>query len=332
MMLLVNDTNGTLATEEEENTRGFAYYSVCIVVFFITPLFSFNIFLMVSVFVEKGIPAAIRFILCNILAASDVVILGLGIFFMDIIILSAQHHLLQSEFVCRLIYTTLAVGCASRLLLMPTFAITVVILVRHGITKIRLLPTILVVGLLWLFTTLPNLVIFSPKIWVISFITGDQCSPHATGAITITYSFAYITVYGLCSLLITTVSTIFGVVYIKRNTISQNRSVLKNMIKFAVFLLLGNVISLVGTSIPLLIGTFAPIENRHTQMEEALNYIEGITLMCSLIPLPVLLLVFFKPIRMRFRRILCIACYKTKDKTISSTNTTMSTAGESNNV
>jgi hypothetical protein len=57
-MLLVKDTNGTLATEEQY-IRGFAYYSVCIVVFFIVPMFSINISLMVSVFVEKTIPIAI---------------------------------------------------------------------------------------------------------------------------------------------------------------------------------------------------------------------------------------------------------------------------------
>ena len=85
MMLLMNDTNGTLATNDEQKTRRFAYDSV--VVFFIAPMLTFNIFLVVSVFMERAIPVAIRFILCNILAASEVVILGLGIIFMDIIVL-----------------------------------------------------------------------------------------------------------------------------------------------------------------------------------------------------------------------------------------------------
>ena len=313
-MLLMNGTNGTLTTNEEQITRSFAYYSVCVVVFFLAPMFSFNICLMVSVFVEKGIPAAIRFILCNILAAAEVVILGLGIFFIDIIVLSAQHHLLQSDFVCRLIFTTLGAGSASRLILMPTFAIVVVILVRHGIAKIRLLPTIVSVVLQWLLSTLPNLVFFSPEIWVFTYVGGASCSLYATGAVSVVFTSAYITVYGLCSLLITTVSTIFGIVYIKRNTISQDSSILKNMVKFATFLLVGNIISFIGTSIPLLIGTFAPVENRGRELEVALIYVEGITLMCSLIPPPVLLLVFFKPIRMRFQRILCFVCYKIKDR------------------
>ena len=313
MMLMMNDTNGTLATEEEQNTRRFAYYSLCIVVFFIAPMFCINIFLMVSVLVEKTIPVAIRFILCNILAASEVVILGLGFFFIDIIVLSAQHHLLQSDFVCRLVYTTLAVGCASRLILMSTFAIIVVILVRHGMAKIKLLPTIVSVVLLWLLSTLPNLAVFSPKVLVITLITADQCSPHVASAASTTYTFAYITVYGCCSLLITTVSTIFGIVYIKRNTISQDRSVLKNMVKFAMFLIFGNITSLTGTSIPLLIGTFAPMGNMTKELDLALIYIEGIILMCSLIPLPFMFLVFFKSIRVRFQGLLCFTCYKTKD-------------------
>jgi hypothetical protein len=330
MMLMMNDTNGTLASEEEQNTLRF-YYSVCIVIFFISPMFLFDIFLVVSVFVERAIPVAIRFILCNILAASEVVILGIGMFYMNIIVLSTQQHLLQSECVCRLIFTTLAVGSASRLILMPTFAIVVVILLYQGIAKIRLLPTIVSVVLLWFLSTLPNLVVFSPKIWDFTSITRNSCSSPAppaspdAGAAAIIYTIVFITVYGICSLLITAVSTIFGIVYIKRNTTSQDRSVMKKMIKLATFLLLGNTISFIGITIPLLIGTFAPLVKRTKELDSAVNLIAAIIHMCSLIPLPVLLLVFFKPIRMRFRRILCFSCYKT----ISSPSTT-STAGKSN--
>ena len=127
----------------------------------------------------------------------------------------------------------------------------------------------------WLFSTLPNVVFFSPQVWVFTYISGNSCSLHATGAITIMYTVAYLTVYGLCSLLITTVSTINGIVYIKRNTIGQDRLVLKSMVKFAICLLFGNISSFIGTSIPLLLGTFAPIGNRTRELEEALIY--GIT-------------------------------------------------------
>ena len=324
---MMNDTNGSLATNEEQTTRRFAYYSVCVVVFFIAPMLTFNIFLMVSVFVEKAMPVAIRFILCNILAASDVALLGLGILFADLIILSSQHHLVQSDFVCRLVYTTLAVGSASRLILMPTFAIVVVTVVRHGITKIRLLPTIVSVMLLWLLSTLPNLAVFSPQIWLFRSI---HCFLYATGAASITYTFAYITVYGFCGVLITAVSTTLEIVYVKRNTTSQDRSVLKNMVKFATFLLLGNTISFIGISVILLIGAFAPTGMRSKEIDLALNYAGGITLMCSLIPLPILLLVFFKPIRIRFHSLLCLTCYKVKDK-ITSSASAVSTVGKGNN-
>jgi hypothetical protein len=283
---------------------------------------------MVSVFVEKAIPIAIRFILCNILAAAEVVILGLGIFFIDTIVLSVQQHLLQSDLICRLIYTTLAMGFSSRLILMPTFAIVVVILVRHGITKIRLWPTIVSVMSLWLLSILPNLAIFSPKVWV--FTTSDGCPLYATGTASIIYTFLFITVYGFCGMLITVVSTIYGVVYIKRHTISQDRSVMKNMLKFATFLLLGNTISFIGLSIALLIGTFSTIGKRPRETDEALNYVQGIALMCSLIPLPIMCLGFFKPIRVRFRSLLCFVCFKIKGKIISSTSK-MNTAGEINN-
>ena len=329
MMLMMNVTNETLATEEQ-HTRSAAYSSVCVVIFFISPLFLFDIFLMLCVVVEKTIPVPIRLILCNILGASELVILGIGMFYMDVIVLSTQQHLLQSEFVCRLIFTTLTVGSASRLILMPTFAIVVVILLHHGIAKIRLLPTIVSVVLLWFLSTLPNLAVFSPKVWVFTFITHISCSPPAppdADAAAIMYTIAYITVYGICSLLITAVSTIFGIMYIRRNTTSQDRSVMKKMIKLATFLILGNTISFIGITIPLLISTFEPMVKRTKELDLAVMYMEGIILTCSLIPLPVLLLVFFKPIRMRFRRILCFSCYKT----ISSPSTT-STAGKSNNV
>ena len=165
-------------------------------------------------------------------------------------------------------------------------------------------------GAIWAFATFPNVVIFFPEFFEITFHDDHDCAVHGRGATTILYSVTYIIAYGLCSLVPSIVFPILTLRFIKRNTITGNKQVLQGMVKFAVFLLIGNSLNLVGISTPLLFITFAPSGEEHYILEKALLFAQCILLVLSLIPTPIILLIFFKPLRHRLWAVFCPLCVR----------------------
>ena len=303
------NNSSNLSQEFVEETQ-FGYYSLFITLFFLTPAFILNIILAVFIVSEKTLPGTIRFILTNILVTSELVILGIAMIRLKSIILSTLLNLLPSDFICRLSCVIMASGAAARLLYMPTFSVTVYILVSRGANKLRFLPMSVAVGAIWAFATIPNVVIILPEFLEITFHGGHDCAVHGRGATTIVYAIFYITAYGLCSFVPSIIFPILTLRFIKRNTITGNKQVLQGMVKFAVFLLIGNSLNLVGISTPLLLITFAPSGEEHYVLERALLYAQCTLLMLSLIPTPIILLLFFKRLRHRLRTVFCFLCMR----------------------
>ena len=301
------NNSSNLSKEFVEETQ-FGYYSLFITLFFLTPAFILNIILAVFIVSEKTLPGSIRLILTNILVTSEVVILGKAVILLQTIILSALLNLLPSDFICWLSYAIMASGAAARLLFMPTFSVTVYIIVCRGANKLRFPPMSVAVGAIWAFATIPNVVIFLPEFLESTFHGSNNCAAHGRGATTIVYAISYITAYGLCSFVPSIIFPILTLRFIKRNTITGNKQALQGMAKFAVFLLIGNSFNLVGISIPFLFITFAPSGEEHYILKRALLYAQCILLVLSLIPTPIILLIFFKPLRHRLRAVFCFLC------------------------
>ena len=311
--------NSTEISEDVITRQGpFGYYSLFITLFFLTPAFIFNILLLVAIIVERSLPGTIRFILSNIIIASEVFIFGIAIITVHDTILSGWMHLSPSLPLCHLSYVTLTSGAAARLMYMATFAITVYVLVRHGPAKLHfrlLFPAGL---LLWFFAIFPNTALFSTDVLEVEFHDGSGCVPHGKNVTTPLYAFTYIVVYGLCSFTLGVIFPLLSISHIRRNTISGDTKVLKRMIKFAILLLLGNSMNFIGISTPILFAMFVPHGDKYHTLEKAFTYAEGIFLMLSLIPTPIILLIFFKPVRHRLKRILCFLCKKGKRPSTSS--------------
>ena len=299
----------------------FSYFSLLSTLLILLPIFTVNILLLVAIITEKTIPATVRLVLGNIVASSEVVIIGITILNSYHVVLHLLFNPSPSDFTCRLSYVALISGAAGRLLFMAAYAVTVYILARYAgtnlrVARLRFWPAFIAIVAIWLFATIPNMVIFFPVFVKITFSAGAACAAHGTGAVTIVYTFSYIIVYGVCCFILSIVFPIITVQYIRKNSISENKQTLKGMTKFAVFLLVVNSVNLIGVSLSVLLATFAPLgEDYHTLLLiRAFNYIQGICILLSLIPTPIILLVFFKPIRQRFKNITCFICLKIPKK------------------
>ena len=311
---LANTSNTTLGPMEEMVPRPmFGFYSVVITVLFLTPLLLFNTLLTVAIAKEKSIVGTLRLVLVNIVTAGQVVIVGLIMFFTSVIIISGCWcpELRPSDFACRLMMWVIASGGAARLMYMTTFAISVYVLVRYGARKMKIWVAVVAVVGVWVAVLLPNAAIFSSDVVLIIFHDNDSCAAHGTGYKTFIYAFGYMSVYGLLGFAVSVFSPIATVWFIQHNTVSGDITLVKAMMKFAVFLVLGNIINFVGQTTPLLFAAFAPAGKDWYTLEKAFNYIEGVFILLSLIPTPVLILVYFKPVRQRMKHMLCSVCMKT---------------------
>ena len=297
----------------EEFSAGLTYSKLAVASLLLPPVFTVNFLLLVAIIMEKTLNVLVRIILTNIVVSSEVVIIGLIIVYLNTVI---QHLLLSptpSDVACRIAYIVIFTGAAGRLLFMAMYAVAVYVLARYAGTtlrtvKFKLWPVLLAVLAIWVSVTLLNLFHVSDDFLKISFTTTYICIAHGNGAVAITYTFGYIIVYGVCCFVLSIVFPILTLRYIKKNCIAENKQTLQNMIKFSIFLLIGNVINLIGVSLPLLLATFSPVGEEYYMMLLAFNYVEGITFMLSLIPTPIIILIFFKPIRIRLKKITCFMC------------------------
>ena len=318
-----NSSNDSFMAVEEPHVS-FSYFSLLSTLLILLPAFTVNIILLVAIITEKTISATVRLILANIVASSQVVIIGIAILNSYNVVLPLVFNPSPSDFTCRLSYVAIHSGAAGRLVFMAAYAVTVYVLARYAgtnlrVVKVRFWPALIAFVAIWLFSTIPNMVIFFPVFVKITFSVGDVCTARGTGAVSIVHTFTYIIVYGVCCFILSVVFPILTVQYIRKNSISENKQTLKGMTKFSVFLLVGNSVNLVGVSLTILLATFAPLgEDYQTLLLiTAFNYIEGICLLLSLIPTPIILLIFFKPIRLRFKKITCFICLKIPEKKVS---------------
>ena len=308
----------------------FGFYSVGVTAFFLTPMLIFNIVLAVVIALEKSIVGTLRLLLVNIITAGQIVNVGLIMTFLSIIIISGCRcpELQPSDLACRAMWWVLASGGAARVMYMATFAIAVEVLVRYGARNVKMNVAIVAVVVAWAIVLLPNAVIFLPDVMQVQFHGNDTCTPHGTGYKTLIYAFGYIAVYGLLGFTVSVLYPIASVWYIRHNTISDDITVIKAMMKFAVFLILGNAINFIGIAVPLLFATFTYSGKKWYYLEKIFIYLEGIFILLSLVPTPILILVYFRPVRQKMQRILCCVCVKKKEQSKSKTSKTATSSAD----
>ena len=304
--------NASNTTLEPPGRPLFSYYDLTVTVFCLTPLLLFNILLTVAIVIEKSIARTLRLVLVNIVTAGQIVIVGIIIIAISDVIISGCWcpELRPSDLVCRLMVWVIASGGAARLMYMTTFAISVYVLVRFGAKKMKIRVVIVAVVCVWVAVLLPNAAVLSPDIILINLHDNHTCAVHGTGYKTFIYAFGYTTLYGLLGFVVSVICAICTIWFIRHNTISGDVTLVKAMMKFSVFLVLGNIINFVGQLTPLLFAAFAPVGKGWYTLEKAFNYVEEIFILLSLVPTPVLILIFFKPVRQRVIRILCNVCRK----------------------
>ena len=204
---------------------------------------------------------------------------------------------------CQFLIWGYGFGAVGRLWCLVAFSIVILITVKYGQRAFKCAHILVCVIAVWTVTFILNIHVMLPyPMYAVQFVDNVACFPHnaiipkasryPTLAIWIVFG-------GITPLTISITIPIITLCYIRRNTITEGAQYNKRIAKFALFLVVGNVVNLLGQAVPGLVALYA----------EAPGVILAyVFVTVSLLPTPVIILVFMKPVRERMKRILHCSC------------------------
>ena len=306
------------------DSPGFVVFNVVMLLGVVLPVIAVNTVILVASVLESAIAKAIRLVLGSILVSCNLMALGLAMYHIAGIVLKLSPVNNPPTAPCTVTMFLIIFGGAARLVFMPTFAVIVYIIVRYGkATKKKHFVIIcyIVVAVLWILTFLGNSPLFSQSIT--GYTASLSCSFTSNSAYySYIYAGLYVFFFGLITLSVTITFLVITIRYIKSLTI-QHVKLNKATIKFGFFLLLGNGINLLGQIVLPTIILAATIQPQSTSPSgppppsvHVGTYIIYTSLNAALIPTPIIVLVYFKPIRERLWHWLCCCLPKKRKEKI----------------
>ena len=305
----MNNSNETAIGIDSQLQVSNLIYSLCVWLLLLTPVTVLDLLLLVAIATEKSLPKTVKIVLANLLIACLVAALGLTMISLAKIILILCNCSEHSDGACRVMFWLITGGGAARLSFMATYAVLIYIIVKFQVKGISSYRIWFAVVIVWIISMGYNAVIFSPEILEVAFVDGVTCTPHSSGFATYLYTGIYIVIFCIGGFTLTAVIPIVTLRFIKKNTITGDVSIHRAMAKFSLFLLIGNIINFLGQALPLIFTLASPKGEENYVAEKAINYLEGLIIDISLYPTPILMLIYFKPLRKQLFKILCCCGY-----------------------
>ena len=290
-----NGTNMTMAvTEPCISCLVVAPFYLVVLVFILT--------IWCLVVAAKDLTLIIRFVVANILIANFTAGLGVLVIILARIIVTRIHHLSLTDTSCRFLIAFISVGGTSRPLIMAVFAVVVCIIIMKSMRAVKFKVLILGMLTVWLVCVALSSTLFSSNVMQVFTIQNTGCVPRS-GNYSLVYTVPFFACFIIIPFALTVVILIATFCYIRSKTVSNNTADLRPMLKFSTFLLLGNLLSAIGQTTPV-ITAYVEADPATVEVILAINRSNGIVVLLSIIPTPILVLVYFKPVRTLMKRYL----------------------------
>ena len=307
---------------------GFGAFLILVFLLVITAIV-LNITVITALCAAHSVSILMRIFLINLLIAGiSVDLIGIG-FILSGLALNFTSLPPPDLGFCRFLVWGYSAGAISRLYCLAGFSIVVLLIVRYNKKEMKTLHIVIFLMSIWCASILLNTHILVPPIYAVQYYGDVACFPRTLDADIIKevrYVFTAIWVIfgGLTPLTISIVVPIVVLCYVRRNTIAEGSSYNKGIAKFALFLVAGNLINIIGQSVVALIVYVSEPPGVY------LSYLAGLI---SVIPTPIMILVFMKPVRAQVTKVMCrarIPSIRHVSKVSSSTDRTGSTAVDNN--
>ena len=296
-------TNGTMTgngSREFCSVTGIIYVAnIAFTAVFLSPILA-----------ASTVRGTIRFVLANILIASITVCFGVPLICLHLLLISKNSQFSSTYNDSFKIYLAImAIGGNGRSAFMAVFAVIVVVIIKCSNSAVKFKYLIISVVVVWIACVAVGAILVAPGV----IERSPSCSsgfPFQPGNEIWIFSSLYFLLFVIIPFTMATVLPVYALCYIRSNLMRENTSSLKPMLKFALFLLLGNGLGLFGNS--LAIAGSLIVKSAHTGKEVArdLILVFNVFVVLSLIPTPILILVYFKPVRIQFKKCVLRVCGK----------------------
>ena len=289
-----------------------------------------DVTIITALCVAHSVAKLVRIFLINLLVAGVVLaLISIG-FVLSGLVLNFTTLPPPDLGFCRFLVWGYAVGSIARLYCLSGFSIVVLLIVCYNKKELKTLYIVLFLALIWSVSILLNTHILVPPIYAVQYYDNVACFPRTLDAdiikeVRIVFSAIFVILLGvLTPLTISIVVPIVVLCYVRRNTIAEGSSYNKGIAKFTLFLVAGNLINVVGQTG----ANYSVYVSDPTGV--FIVYSAGVI---SLIPTPIMILIFLKPVRAKLTKVIC--CLRIPDiprmsKIPSSTHRTGSTAVNNN--
>ena len=312
---------------------GFVVFNVILLLAVVLPMVVLNGAILVALLLESSTAKVVRLVLGSILVSCLIVALGLAMYHTAGIVLNLAPMDNPSHVPCTITVFLLGFGGATRVLSMAAFSVTVFAVVKYHIaTTVRVLVSVfIVIVILWILAFLGSSPLLSAYVVECTYTDSLTCGPKPINVSSYIYVGLYVFFFGVGSFMVTIIFLVSTLCYIKRHTI-PDEEVKKAMLKFGFFLLIGNGINLLGSSVPPFIAAFIVppdvvdvMDEMDTAFAEVI-YVAYILLNASLVPTPILIPIYFKPIRKKLRHWFCCYVLRRKDQRTRKGSTAISSS------
>ena len=317
------DNSGNTSMDNSSNTShvsplsgpGFVAFNVVMLLVVVLPVIAANTVILAALVLDSSTVKVVRLVLGSILVSCLISAVGLAMYHISGIILSLSPVNNPSNVPCSIMIFLFGFGGTARLLFMTTFAIMVYLVKSGRDTKKYIFIAVLVaVVILWVLSFLGVSPTLSQEVIYTGYSNSSSCGIGVTGKYSYIFYGLSVLFFGVVPLSVTIVFLVITTCFIKYHSFTDIETK-RAMVKFGFFLLLGNGVNLLGHIVPLVIS--------QTTLDYEVRVYTAYTLLnCALIPTPILILIYFKPIQKQLWHWLhCCMPKKRKAKQMNNSNT-----------
>ena len=278
---------------------GFGAFLILVLLVAITVIV-LNITVITALCVAHSVSKLMRIFLINLLVAGlSVALIGIGSFLSGLVLNFTSLPPPDLGF-CRFLLWGYGVGAIARLYCLSGFSIVVLLIVCYNKKEMKTLYIVIFLALIWCVSILLNTHVLVPPIYTVQYYDNVACFPRTLDADIIrearyVFTAVWVIIGGLTPLTISIVVPIVVLCYVRRNTISKGSSYNKGIAKFTLFLVAGNLINLVSQAV---------VHSGVYVSEPPGVYLSYSVGLISLIPSPIMILIFMKPVRTEVTKVI----------------------------
>ena len=293
-----NSSASLSANETSLNSPGFMAYSILLAM--TTAVASaLIVFTILALLMAPSIPRLVRLFLMNLLLAGLLVAASLMLMVCTAAVLIAvSTHSPLPRYLCRVYLWSFATGGAARLSSLAAFSFSILAIVRFSKKTISWCTAAVIIPILWLVPMIVSLYVILPYVYEAQFVHGVACFPDTNSTIIRQARYAFLATWtifgGLTPVLVSIIVPIVCLCYISKNVVTEGTQYRKAMAKLSLFLVVGGSINFAGQILPTLLSFNSEAPGVY------LSY--GLAVI-SLLPTPIIIMSYLKPLREQAKKI-----------------------------